>query len=252
MAENAITIWADGPLDAPYQPEKSRIRAWGTWLESFLTVIGSNSGSVYTSRELLLADLSRIANTMAWVIGDPTTEYNGIYEKIGSSGSGTWLRVGDLPYSFITANTVGGTPNAIEVATFAPISDQILVTFTIPSTTTESPATVSFNGAPALRIRTNAGFDPDAGALRAGMTLSGFRSGNDFRLLTDNMGSTLLAALEALRDEAEAEADRSTTEANAAEASATEAAMYADMLNAAVYDFNFDSDPSDPGYDWNS
>lgn len=36
-----------------------------------------------------------------------------------------------------------------------------------------------------------------------------------------------------------------------AEASATEAAMYAEMVGAAVYDFNFDSDPSTPGYDWN-
>jgi hypothetical protein len=31
----------------------------------------------------------------------------------------------------------------------------------------------------------------------------------------------------------------------------TEAAMYAEMVGAAVYDFNFDSDPSTPGYDWN-
>lgn len=35
-----------------------------------------------------------------------------------------------------------------------------------------------------------------------------------------------------------------------AQGSATEAQVYADLLNAAIYDFSFDSDPEAPGYDW--
>lgn len=47
-------------------------------------------------------------------------------------------------------------------------------------------------------------------------------------------------------------AEDSAVSATASAASATEAGMYASMLNTAAYDFNFDSDPSGPGYDWNS
>lgn len=62
----------------------------------------------------------------------------------------------------------------------------------------------------------------------------------------------LIGTVSAYTAAAAESADEAETSANAAAASATDAAMYADMLNAAVYDFNFDSDPSDPGYDWNS
>lgn len=50
---------------------------------------------------------------------------------------------------------------------------------------------------------------------------------------------------------AEGHASTAASAATAAAASSTEAAMYAAYLGAAVYDFNFDSDPEQPGYDWN-
>lgn len=35
--------------------------------------------------------------TMAWVLGEATVANNGIYRKIGGSGTGSWTRVADLP-----------------------------------------------------------------------------------------------------------------------------------------------------------
>lgn len=58
-------------------------------------------------------------------------------------------------------------------------------------------------------------------------------------------------AIEDLTLQTEAIRDASQGFADDAEASATEAAMYAVMIGAAVYDFNFDTDPSTPGLDWN-
>ncbi len=249
---SATTVFADGPTSDPYQPDKAQVRALLTSYEDVMNAFTTAGGLIYSTLAELNSDLAHAAYSMAWVIGDPVAANNGIYKKGGDSGSGSWFRVGELPYSFVRADAVGGTANAIAVTTFTPISDQILVVFTLNLTTTDTPVYVSFNGDNNLRIRTNTGFDPDIGALRAYMTLAGFKSGTDFRLLTDNMASALLSALETIRDDAQTEADRATTQANAAQASATEAAVYAEMLNAAVYDFNFDSNPSDPGYDWNS
>lgn len=252
FSPNAATVYQDGPTANPYQPDKAQIRALLTSYEDVMNAFTTAGGLIYSTRSEMNSDLNHSAYAMAWVIADASAANNGIYKKTGDAGSGAWVRVGELPYSFVKADVVAGTANAIAVTTLIPISDLILAVFTLNLTTTATPVYVSFNGGGNLRIITNTGFDPDVGALRAGMTLAGFKSGGDFRLLTDNMASALLSALEAIRDEAEAQADRATTQANAAQASATEAAMYADMLNSAVYDFNFDSDPSDPGYDWNS
>lgn len=69
--------------------------------------------------------------------------------------------------------------------------------------------------------------------------------------LNDRLDS-LIGTVSAYTAAAAESADEAAASAAASAASATEAGMYADMLNAAVYDFNFDSDPSDPGYDWNT
>lgn len=61
-----------------------------------------------------------------------------------------------------------------------------------------------------------------------------------------------LAAAIAAGVAAQASASSAATSAGSAAASATEAGMYAQMVGAAVYDFNFDSDPETPGYDWNA
>ncbi len=120
MVQTANAIWADGPSASPYEPDKREIRTWGTWVESILNAVGINSGTVFRTRAALFANLALAANTMAWVVNDSTLAYNGIYQKIGATGTGSWLRVADLPYSFVTFVDAGaGTPNALQLTSSA-------------------------------------------------------------------------------------------------------------------------------------
>ncbi|MBY5503145.1 hypothetical protein HFO82_31725 [Rhizobium leguminosarum] len=193
------------PSSGPKKVKKSEARSWGAWLESFLTAVGANSGSVFQSRALLFADLAHAANSMAWVINDPTVAYNGIYQKVGASGFGSWTRVGDLPYSFNVATDVGaGTPNAIQATTSLPVSSSSLVWLSVFETNTSSPVTISFNGDANLTIKTNSGNDPVAGGIPGGSIIMGVRVGDTFRLVSDQSSAAIQAAAEAA---AEAAAD---------------------------------------------
>lgn len=208
MVSTARQIWRDYvtdgiPSSGNNKPSKIEIRSWGTWVESILNAIGVNSGTVYQTRALLFADLSRAANTMAWVTSDPTVAYNGVYQKVGPLGLGSWTRVADLPYSFIVASDGGaGTPNAIQATSPIPVSESALVLLNIFESNTGSPVTVAFNGDAALTIKTNTGNDVAAGGLVAGMRLLGVASGSTFRLVSDQASSAIVAAAEAAAAEA--------------------------------------------------
>ncbi|RWX20433.1 hypothetical protein EHH54_41250, partial [Rhizobium leguminosarum] len=186
MPQLAANIWADGPISDPYEPLKSDIRAWGTWLESFITAIGSNGGSVLATKAALDADLAHAANAMAWVVSDPVVGYNGIYQKSGASGAGSWARVADLPYSFIVATDTGaGTPDAKLATTYIPLSSSSLVWMEVAVSNTGSPVTISFNGGTPLTVLTNSGNAPAEGGLAGGMIIMGIAYGSTFRLVSD-------------------------------------------------------------------
>lgn len=203
MALTARQVWRDYVVDGvpssgPYKPYKPDIRNWGTNLEGFLTAVGSNAGTVKLTRALLYADLLHAADTMAWVVQDATIDYNGIYQKIGASGVGSWARVADLPFSFIVATDAGaGTPNAIIATSDMPASESALIVFTVFEANTASPATVSFNGSSPLTIKTNSGNDIAAGGLTAGLQVFGRVIGSTFRLITDQVNAAIVAAAEA-------------------------------------------------------
>ncbi|KSV95369.1 tail fiber domain-containing protein [Sinorhizobium sp. GL28] len=219
MVELAATIFSDGPSSNPDQPMKPLIRDWGTWLEQVILAFTSGAGNILkTSRAALFADLAHAADTTAWVMGDPTVAYNGIYVKSGASGTGSWARVSDLPFSFIIASDVGaGTPNAIQATTSIPVSGSALVWSNIFEANTASPVTISFNGGTALTIKTNAGNNVSVGGLVAGMIVLGTVSGSTFRLLSDQASAAVVAAAEGF--------------ANAAAASAAAAAASAAGVN---------------------
>lgn len=203
MVELAANIWADGPSSDPYEPDKAQIREWGTWIEGIITAFTSNGGLVYSSKAAMEADLAHAEKTMAWVIGDPVAANNGVYGKVGASGTGSWTRRSDLPFSFIVANDAGaGTPVAIQATTAIPISGSALVWMEVAETNTGSPVTVAFNGGAALTIKTNSGNDVAVGGLTAGMIVMGIVSGSTFRLVSDQASSAVLAACEAARDAA--------------------------------------------------
>ncbi|WP_201269231.1 hypothetical protein [Sinorhizobium meliloti] len=220
MADTAATVFRDYetdnvPSSGAHEVKKSDVRAWGAWVESIITAFMSSGGLIYSSKAALDADLAHAANSMAWVIGDATVANNGIYRKIGASGVGSWTRVADLPFSFIIASDTGaGTPNAIQATTSVPVSSSALVWLNVFEENTASPVTVSFNGGPALTIKTNSGNDVAVGGLTAGMIVMGIVSGTTFRLVSDQASSAIVAAAEAAQ--AAAEAAQAAAEAAAA------------------------------------
>ncbi|UYE95884.1 hypothetical protein KNLIENLN_00072 [Sinorhizobium phage NV1.1.1] len=195
------------PSSGSHKIKKSDMRSWGAWIEAFINAIGANSGLVFTLRASLDLVLNHPAATMAWVIGDPVAANNGIYQKLGASGTGSWLRVSDLPFSFIIASDAGaGTANAIQATTPIPVSESALIILNVFEANTASPVTVSFNGGSALTIKTNTGSDVAAGGLVSGMRLLGVISGSTFRLVSDQVSSAIVAAAEDAADRAEAAA----------------------------------------------
>lgn len=208
MVSTANQIWADGPSTQPYQPDKSLIREWGTWVENIINAFLADGGLIYTSRADLFADLSQGAHSSAWVMGDPTAAYNGIYMKNGGSGTGSWTRVSDLPFSYIVAVDVGaGTPNAIQATAGIPISGSSLIVTNVFEANDGSPVTIAFNGGSPLTIKSNSGNDIVAGGLAPGMLLFGFVTGGTYRLISDQVSSAIVAAAEAQAVRAEAARD---------------------------------------------
>ena len=187
------TVWRDWktdgvPSSGVNEPDKSDIRQWALWLEGYLAAGVSNGALIYQTRAALQADLSAIENASAWVVGDPVSANNGIYRKTGASGTGSWSRIADLPYSFITASNVGaGTPTAIAAVTDQPLPTRdgaALIAVNIMVANTAAPS-IAFNGGAALPIRSADGAVPVAGSLTAGSTIAGFIRGGEFRLITD-------------------------------------------------------------------
>ncbi|WP_223566946.1 hypothetical protein [Agrobacterium tumefaciens] len=192
------------PSSGPHKPRKPDIRTLLKQYETIISAFTSSGGLIYVSKAALDADLAHAANSSAWVVGDAVVSNNGVYRKIGASGSGSWSRVADLPYSFIVASNVGdGEPNAIVATTSIPVSSSSLIMLPIAETNTGSPVTVSFNGGTALTIKTNSANDVAAGGLVAGMLTMGIITGAFFRIVTDQVSSAIVAAAEAAQGEAE-------------------------------------------------
>lgn len=186
------------PSSGVHEPKKPDIRRLLGGYERVINAFTSTGGLIYSSKVLMDADLSRPANSMAWVLGDAAVGNNGVYQKSGAAGAGSWARVADLPYSFAVGTDAGeGTANAIEVSTNIPVSDSVIVSFVLAQDTTSVPVSVSFNGGPALTLKSNRG--NNASALSSGMEIWGRMRSSDgtFRLVTDQDVSALVAQAEA-------------------------------------------------------
>lgn len=208
MALTAAEVYrdysSDGiPSSGVHEPKKSEIRTLLGQYEQIITAFTSNGGLIYSSKAAMDADLAHDAKSSAWVVGDATAANNGIYQKQGSSGSGSWTRVADLPYSFIVASDVGaGTPDAIVATSSLPVSGSALVLINVNETNTGSPVTVSFNGGTPLTVKTNSGNDVAPGGLISGMLVMGRVSGSTFRLVSDQTSAAILAQAESAALEA--------------------------------------------------
>lgn len=138
----------------------------------------------FTTRAALFANLTPNNAEVALVNKDPTIAYNGIYVKVGATGTGSWTQLVDfVPGSqFVRALATGGTVNAI-VATpnidVYPSGGQLIMLTTV-GVNTLSPVTVSFGGS-ALTIKTAGGENIPIGGMPAS-TYIGTISGSDFIL----------------------------------------------------------------------
>ena len=187
------------PSSGAHNPKKPDIRRLLGGYEQVINAFTSAGGLIYDTRALLNADLAKAANSLAWVITDATAANNGVYKKVGASGTGSWSRVADLPYSFIVAEDAGaGTANAIEASTSLPVSSSALVLLNIFETSGPGPVTIRFNGAgPVYTIKTASGNDPATGGLVEGAQVLGRVSGEVFRLYSDQVSSAIVAQAEA-------------------------------------------------------
>ncbi|MFD1744061.1 hypothetical protein ACFSE1_01170 [Rhizobium helianthi] len=202
-------------------PSLQEVQVWGTEIEALVDSIAT-SAAIFDTRANLYSSLAYAANTLAWVVNDATAAYNGIYRKSGASGSGSWTRVADLPYSLIVASNSGaGTANAIVATTAIPVSESALVLLNVAANNTASPVTVAFNGGSALTVKANSGNDIVPGGLVSGMLLLGRVSGSTFRLVSDQASSAIQAAAEAAANQAAAEADRAEAAATVASGAMT-------------------------------
>lgn len=183
---------------------------WMTEVERMFSAFQAGGGVIFPNLGAANASLAYGANQMAWVFGDPVPGNNGVYRKVGASGSGSWVRLGDLPYSFIKATNAGaGTANAIIATSSIPIpaaDGGALITVNVAAENTGA-ATIAFNGAAPLNIVSSSGNAMLAGYLKPGMQIAGFKVGSDFRLLTDIASASIVAAAEADADRAEAARD---------------------------------------------
>ncbi|MBY3386413.1 hypothetical protein [Rhizobium laguerreae] len=241
MALSIIQIFRDYvtngiPSSGNHKPAKSEIRSWGAWVESIISSFLSNGGLVYTSRAALFADLAHAANSSAWVIGDATAAYNGVYMKAGASGTGSWTRVADLPYSFVQLVDAGaGTANAIQLTSTIPTSQSVLRVANIFEANAGN-VTVSENGGSAKSLLTSSGNQIAAAGLTAGMMIVYVDDGAAFRLLSDQTSAAIQAAAEAAALAAAGSASAASASAAAAAASAAGVSLPAVDANRMLVD----------------
>jgi hypothetical protein len=220
-------------------PQEAQV--WGTEVERLILGFQAGGGIIFETKAQMDASLAYAANQQAWVMGDPVVGNNGIYRKFGASGTGSWQRLGDLPYSFIKATDIGaGTPNAIQAATSIPVSESALIWTNVFESNTASPVTISFNGGSALTIKAFDGADILADGLTAGMVVGGFISGATFRLISDQSRAALIAAINAAVTAAQnAEQAAEAAQAAAEDAAETAAGLVVDLVsqgNVPIFD----------------
>jgi hypothetical protein len=150
------------PASGPHKPEKEQIIPWATSIEGR----GGIAALSYASKALLLADLAHVANSTALVWNDGTPANNGLYQKSGASGLGTWTRIWDLPGDVIRLTVSGGTPNAITAtATETPLVPGNKLYLLTPTANNTLPVTINVNGAGFVAIKNALGSSLAANSL---------------------------------------------------------------------------------------
>jgi hypothetical protein len=185
---------------------------------TLLTLTGSLNGAIVKdSLSDLNADLAHDANIMAWVVGDSTQGNDGVYQKQGASGAGSWTRIADLPYSVIQLNNAdAGTANAIQATTAINVPDAAYGSLLILNITAENTGavTLSVNGDTAKPVTTLLNEPIPSGYFVAGMPALCVDDGTSYRLLSPGDATAVQVAAEAAQVAAEAARDESAINAS--------------------------------------
>lgn len=189
------------PVDAAGNPrsvENIDAQRWGTEVERVLAVFQAGGGIIFPDKATADTSLNYQPNQMAWVMGGDAP---GVYRKVGTSGSGSWVRLGSLPYSVIPMTNAGaGTANAIVATPSLPLPSAPGAALLTVNIIAANSGNVTINGKP---LRTNTGNEIAAGGLAVGAMLAFLDLGDHYRLLSDQASASLVAAAEAAADRAE-------------------------------------------------
>jgi hypothetical protein len=213
MAKPIETVFRDfstdgNPATAAHEPIKSDIRDLHN--AHLMNLTGATSGAIVKeSLSDLNGDLDYDADVMAWVVGDSTQGNDGVYQKQGASGAGSWTRLKDLPYNVIQLNNAdAGTANAIQATTAVNVPDAaygalLLLNITAANT---GAVTLSVNSETAKPVVTNTNAAITSGYFRVGMAALCVDDGTSYRLMSYGDASAVQAAAEAAQAAAEAAA----------------------------------------------
>ncbi|MFK4522194.1 hypothetical protein ABIF90_000175 [Bradyrhizobium japonicum] len=207
------------PASGPHQPVKRDIKQWGSVLESMLAQLGIG----YATKAALDADLAHGANTLAMVYADGTAANNGIYVKSGTSGSGSWSRIGDLPSTMVELTVTGGTGNAIvATAPETPVQPALKLFRITPTTNNTGATTIAVNGGSAVAIKNAAGATLASGSLIMGTVALMIWATDHYRLVAGLAidGNAILADVQTAATSAASSASAASGSATAAAAAA--------------------------------
>lgn len=115
IRDTANDAYSDGATSNPDTPFKDKIRRLFGLVEDTINGLPQGYQVSYETRAELYGDLNWPAGAIGRVFGDSNTAYRGVYLKIGSSGSGSWTRIGPLP---------GGDTSALQAQLDQEIEDR--------------------------------------------------------------------------------------------------------------------------------
>lgn len=116
-------------------------------LEAIASGAQAGGGIAFSSKAQADANLGWSAFQLALVTSDATPALNGIYQKLGATGVGSWLRIADLPNEVVQLTVSGGTANAITATMLPQVPTQPYGKFYILTPTAGNTAAVTVNGA---------------------------------------------------------------------------------------------------------
>ncbi len=97
IRDTAQDVFSEGSSSNPDKPFKDKIRRLFGLVEDTIAALPQGYDVSYETRSELFADLNWSSGKIGRVFGDGTASFNGIYKKSGSSGSGSWSKIGPLP-----------------------------------------------------------------------------------------------------------------------------------------------------------